>query len=250
MSALLVCTFIRADLTQWHDMPNGKLMHESCIHQHDQPFEVLADDRVKLANGTIIEYGACPYEAKNRPGTIASAHAAQNAPLSYYSDWVAYAKNPHASGVGGMTSDWIVPEAPTSRGPAPPLIASSIYIFNGIEDGMGIRDNASVILQPVLQYGKSGCLLNPAKQHDWYLTSYLVTGAGRAHCGTNLGPLSPGEKVRGTMTLLGTADGDGSAQRAAPVGARARSDAARAEAAAADPADSAHIPLRMPLSRR
>eukprot|EP00661_Eupelagonemidae_sp_cell13_P001338 gene1338-3227_t len=202
-------------VTQWHDMPNGKLMHESCIHQHDQPFQVLADDSVKLANGTVIVYGPCPHAARNRRGGLGRSEAAAppSAPLAYYSDWVAYAKNPHASGVGGMSSDWTMPDAPTSRGPAPPLIASSIYLFNDLEDGMGTRDNASVILQPVLQYGKSGCLLNPAKQHDWYFTSYLVTGAGRAHCGANLGPLSPGEKVRGTMTLLdaGGADGDGTA---------------------------------------
>jgi len=101
-----------------------------------------------------------------------------------------------------MSSDFVVPEPPTSRGPAPPLIASSIYIFNGLEDGTGHAGNASVILQPVLQFGKSGCILKPSKLKDWYFTSYLVTGAGRAHCGTNLGPLSPGEKLRGTMTLL------------------------------------------------
>ena len=115
-------------------------------------------------------------------------------------------------GVGLLSSDWLVPTKPTSRGPAPPLIASSIYLFNGVEDGGGEHGNASVILQPVLQFGKSGCL-HIGKLTDWYLTSYAVSGAGRAFCGPSLGPLKPGEAVRGTMTLLpprgstGAADG-------------------------------------------
>ena len=55
-------------------------------------------------------------------------------------------------------------------GPAPPLISSSIYLFNGLEDGGGVPGKASLILQPVLSYGKSGCLINPLHFGDWYLT--------------------------------------------------------------------------------
>ena len=56
---------------------------------------------------------------------------------------------------------------------------SSIYLFNGLEDGAGHAGNASLILQPVLSYGKSGCILSPTNWGQWNLVSYLVSGSGR-----------------------------------------------------------------------
>ena len=194
---------IAADV--WHDMPGGKQVHGSCIHHFDQPFTVLSSGAVHLQNGTTIHHPPCPHKPRSaRPSALTAAPAPTPA-LGYYSSWVAYAQAAHADGLGYLSSDFVVPEPPTSRGPAPPLVASSIYLFNGLEDGMGHAGNGSVILQPVLQFGKSGCLTNPLKHKDWYLTSYLVNGAGRAYCGANVGPLKPGEALRGAMTLL---DGD------------------------------------------
>jgi hypothetical protein len=57
------------------------------------------------------------------------------------------------------------------------------YPVSLFQDGGGVSGAASLILQPVLQYGKSGCVHNPLMYDDWYLTSYLVTGSGRAYCG-------------------------------------------------------------------
>lgn len=65
----------------------------------------------------------------------------------------------------------------------------------GLEDGGGHSGEASLILQPVLSYGKSGCVLNPLHFADWWLTSFYVSGSGRAHCGKNVGPLDQGERV-------------------------------------------------------
>ena len=104
--------------------------------------------------------------------------------LGYYSDWSVYAKavelKDHFS---FLTSKWIVPETPKSTGPAG---MSSVYYFNGLEDGSGTHGNASFILQPVLQYGKSGCVIDPLLWHQWHLSAYLVDGDGRAHCGPRL----------------------------------------------------------------
>jgi hypothetical protein len=103
-----------------------------------------------------------------------------------------------------MYSEFAVPSYPKSRGPAG---LSSVYIFNGLEDGGGHTGKASLILQPVLQIGKSGCLLNPLNYNQYWLTSYMVTGAGRAYCGKKLGPLKEGERLGAKMSLVDKASG-------------------------------------------
>ena len=95
-----------------------------------------------------------------------------------------------------MSSTWQVPPAPSSRGP---LGLSSVYLFNGLEDSGGKRDTASMIMQPVLQYGKSGCVLDPLSWDAWHWIAYLVSGSGRAHCGRIL-KVRVGETVVGNMS--------------------------------------------------
>jgi hypothetical protein len=97
-----------------------------------------------------------------------------------------------------MSSKWTVPPNPTKWGPAG---LSSVYIFNGLEDGGGVHGAASLILQPVVQFGKSGCLNDPILWHEWHLTSYLVDGNGRAHCGKRI-YVAPGDIVFAGMVLV------------------------------------------------
>ena len=73
-----------------------------------------------------------------------------------------------------------------------------------LEDGSGHHGDASFILQPVLQYGKSGCVLDPLKWHSWHFIAFLVDGSGRAHCGSTL-QVEEGETLVGNMTLQNTA---------------------------------------------
>jgi len=116
--------------------------------------------------------------------------------LRYYSDWVAYAFT--TGDFGYMSSEWVVPKAPTSHGPVPGM--SSTYLFNGLEDGGGVHGKSSYILQPVLSYGKSGCIINPIDFFHWYLISFSVTGSGRAYCGKRIA-VKEGERVKGVMQL-------------------------------------------------
>jgi len=96
-----------------------------------------------------------------------------------------------------MSSQWTVPANPAKRGPAG---LSSIYIFNGLEDGGGQHGNATLILQPVLQFGKSGCVKDPLLWGEWHLSAYHVSGAGRAYCGSVL-RVKEGDVVVGTMSM-------------------------------------------------
>merc|ERR1712232_35169 len=77
---------------------------------------------------------------------------------------------------------------------------SSAYFFNGLEDGAGVHGKATYVLQPVLTYGKSGCIIDPVNFFQWHFVSFSVTGAGRAYCGKRLS-VKEGESIRGIMKL-------------------------------------------------
>ena len=189
---LLLSLFSSSHASDWLEMPDGKLYHVSCVHHHEQNFHVehIEGDgsTVVKEDGTKTFLPPCAYPTRTRTNEV-----------SYYSDWSVYAETTSDSTgypYNFMTSAWQVPPAPTSRGP---LGLSSVYLFNGLEDGAGKRGNASLILQPVLQFGKSGCLLNPLDWGNWWITGYLVDGNGRAHCGKTI-KVQPNDTVVGNMT--------------------------------------------------
>ena len=99
----------------WWPMPNGMMVHESCIH----PWEEAHLERL---------HEPCEFE----PYPIANT-TGERGNKGYYSGWSVYAQTTHSAGFGNLSSAWNVPAKPTSRGPAPPLISSSIYLFNGLE---------------------------------------------------------------------------------------------------------------------
>lgn len=105
--------------------------------------------------------------------------------FSYYSGWVAYAGHVTTEEVDHFTSSWDVPPAPSFN----PL--TTLFFFNGLEDK---PHDASLILQPVLQYGFSGC----GGGAHWTLTSFMVSSSGRAHCGKRL-RVHEGDQVVGDM---------------------------------------------------
>lgn len=65
------------------------------------------------------------------------------ATVSKDSDWVAYAEK-ETKDISFLSSKWEVPPAPKDHGPAG---LSSVYIFNGLEDGNGQHGTASYIMQ-------------------------------------------------------------------------------------------------------
>lgn len=170
-------------------MPDGFSYHGSCVHRHGRfAFERLPGGRTRVVEDGHDEgevFDACTFDRV--PTTSVSSP-------DYYSDWSVYAQSAGPA-YNYMTSTWQVPPAPKSRGP---LGLSSVYLFNGLEDGAGHHGNASLILQPVLLFGKSGCLLNPASWGEWHVGSYLVDGNGRAHCGEHF-QVKPNQTVVGTM---------------------------------------------------
>lgn len=198
----LLVAYVTPAIATWQQMPNGMYYHEECIHQFEDHFHVtrFADGHTEVSTATAerTSLPPCPHKPRHASSLEGELNASSGSEVSYYSAWSVYAKMGRTAGFGSMSSTWTVPDAPTARGP---LGQSSVYLFNGLEDGGGHTGASTLILQPVLQYGKSGCLLNPLKWSNWWLTSYMVDGSGRAFCGKNLGPLRQGEEVLGVMTM-------------------------------------------------
>lgn len=190
-----------SDIWQPFPTPQGIVyIHKDCIHHVADTFHVAAvhgeGDNLTTPDGSSV-MPPCPHE----PRRLESSQKVDE--VKYYSDWAAYAVDTHSGGYGYMSSDWKVPKAPSSTGPVPGI--SSSYLFNGLEDGMATRGQASYIMQPVLSYGKSGCIINPLSFFQWHLVSFYVTGAGRAYCGAKMA-VKEGEIVRGSMALDGSSN--------------------------------------------
>eukprot|EP00440_Ansanella_granifera_P072570 gb/GFBE01078747.1/.p1 GENE.gb/GFBE01078747.1/~~gb/GFBE01078747.1/.p1 ORF type:complete len:305 (+),score=54.50 gb/GFBE01078747.1/:1-915(+) len=172
-------------------MPDGRDYPEECIMRLEEGHRVEslaeAGDVLVKPSGERVELPPC-----NR-----SAHADAGSPLlgrvNYFSSWVVDTVSVHDS-ITMMESTWTVPKAPESRGPVPGM--SSAYLFNGLENGAGVRGKATMILQPVLSHGKSGCVFSPLA--GWVFTAFQVTAAGRAYCGPNVG-VQEGDQLVGRM---------------------------------------------------
>merc|ERR1712216_371298 len=106
----------------YHSMPGGFDYHESCIHRMDDGASI-SEHELSLP----CQYRPRPSSSSGKRSGSTSGQRPGNSSVGYYSDWAAYAVSAHTQGWGGMTSEWEVPSAPVSRGPAPPLISSSIY---------------------------------------------------------------------------------------------------------------------------
>lgn len=111
-------------------MPDGKLYHKSCIHIHDDHFNLERVDGGSMINGQLHE--PCKFE----PRMQVREQLDEN-DLTYYSDWSVYAQMVEKTKrFSEMTGVWQVPPNPKTTGPAG---MSSDYIFNGLEDGGGVR---------------------------------------------------------------------------------------------------------------
>lgn len=174
-------------------MFDGRDYPEECVHWLSE------GDRLEtgaVGGGDILVRGADGVRVELPPCPGARGERAEHRGVSYYSDYIVETVAVHEP-IGLMVSNWTVPKAPASRGPLPGM--SSAYLFNGLEDGGGVRGKSSLILQPVLSYGKSGCVLNPLA--GWHFTSFKVTDAGRAYCGKSIS-VREGDLLQGRMELV------------------------------------------------
>ena len=104
------------------------------------------------------------------------------------SGWIAYAgwTNNTGTPVSLLKTAWTVPPAPTTQS------GQTVFLFNGIE-------NATMILQPVLQWGVSAA----GGGNFWAIGSWYASGPGGHSFYSSLTQVAPGTQLVGTMTLTG-----------------------------------------------
>jgi hypothetical protein len=179
-------------------MPNGKYYHESCVHQYSSHFNITETPSHFIVDNEKYDK-ACEYAIVSdinnsdvdiaKPATSESRNL-DNVEATYYSSWVAYASSTQKTTYTSLTSSFTVPPPPTDY-----KRITSVFLFNGLQDkptGMG----ANYILQPVLQYGKSGC----GGGNYWSIAAFYVSGSGRAYCGKTI-KVDEGDVINANMTL-------------------------------------------------
>lgn len=176
----------------WVQVP-GQLTRPDCVHQipaganveiSDDP---RAGDNVTLNGEVIAHYDPCP------EAPIDTRHPG-HAPGPTGNGWVEHSQwdVPLKSGdnIDWLQGYWQVPTSPETNG-------ALIYFFNGLEPQV---NPASLILQPVLQYGVS-----PAGGGDyWAIAGWLV---GSNTYASTLLVVNPGDLIIGT-TYQTSASGD------------------------------------------
>lgn len=83
-----------------------------------------------------------------------------------------------------MTTDWVVPELPTSAG------EQVVYFWPGFK--ATAPEMGYPVLQPVMQYGQDG-------KHSWQLQSWFVHGDANVAVTGPAVDLSPGDKITSSM---------------------------------------------------
>jgi hypothetical protein len=125
-----------------------------------------------------------------RPGNVANGEPtpAADAVPSLGSGWIAYAgwTNNTGTPVSLLKTAWTVPPAPTTQS------GQTVFLFNGIE-------NATMILQPVLQWGVSAA----GGGSYWAIGSWYASGPAGHSFYSSLTQVAPGAQLVGTMTLTG-----------------------------------------------
>lgn len=187
--ALLAAPCLASPPVGYVSMP-GQFIHASCVHQ--------------TSGETIPDENPDPCPFPSLPSSSAQAFlsspeapvAAQASRSLYYSSWVTWAGySSKEEDITSFSSSWIVPPAPVDY-----LFVTTLFFFNGLQDA-GIGEGANYILQPVLQYGKSGC----GGGNYWSAAAFYVSASGRAYCGKTF-KVSAGDELYGSM---GRNDADG-----------------------------------------
>ncbi|WP_046158642.1 hypothetical protein [Chromobacterium vaccinii] len=162
----------------------GGFRHPSLVHHVDCDHEVHHSATSKrLRNMRTNEFRILKEEMV-LPGEVPA----------FGRGWICYTfwMNETGSPITAFKTSWEVPPEPTTQG------QQTIFLFNGI-DPMNV---SSSILQPVLQWGRSGAGGGPF----WSISSWYVAGDGHAYH-TDLMRVDVGERLVGLISLADSQDG-------------------------------------------
>lgn len=180
------------------DVPPGYVVtpfgyfHPSCVRTIARSDVLLADGRIKHADGTSAPVRTCAYarymqngrriEPGMPPQAIAAPLDGRKTVPPEADGWLEASWYHDAAPFGGISADWLVPSAPTLD------IGQVLYYFPGLED----YENIVTILQPVLGW-------NAFNDHGWTIASWNCCRGGNADHSVPE-PTATGNLIVGTIS--------------------------------------------------
>jgi hypothetical protein len=175
------------------DVPKGYVItpfgyfHPSCVLKIEEEETLLADGRVRHANGMVdANVPVCNYPHYTPTGVLvpADVREASGAYEPIIHGWLEYVSATTSTSYGEITATWTVPPPPTTND------GQTLFFFPGLED---INDIIS-ILQPVLQFGQSAA----GGGNYWAVASWNCCISGVMWY-SPLRKVSPGDTILGEI---------------------------------------------------
>jgi len=159
--------------------------HPSCVREVKTGQTLLADGRIRFADGTeetVTPFCAFPRYAPT--GEIISEGLENPGPLYISWDWIEAGQiSTQTSSYGEITANWTVPPTPTSND------GQTLFFFPGFED----INNVQLIIQPVLGWNDGQSGVGP-----WNIASWNCCPSGTANYSTPV-TVNTGDKILGLI---------------------------------------------------
>ena len=161
---------------RFYQWPNGAVIMPIESGSYKEHFHV------RLPNGSTVDH---VIPVQDEGGNDHDRRQAEEP--DYYSGWVEYSGYEASGNVTRMYAKWTVPPPPPHYN-----ILTTVFLFAGLEANN--QHTSTDIIQPVLQYGHSGC----GGGNHWSAASFYVAGI-TAHCGKTL-RVETGDVIEASMT--------------------------------------------------
>ncbi len=156
--------------------------HPSCVREIKETEAVLADGRIRFANGTEeANVPFCNYARYSASGEM----VVQGVKPPYISwDWIEAGQvSTNSTSYGEIKATWTVPPTPTSND------GQTLFFFPGFED----IDNVQLIIQPVLGWNDGQSHVGP-----WNIASWNCCPSGTANYSTPV-TVNVGDEIQGLI---------------------------------------------------
>lgn len=159
--------------------------HPSCVREIKKGETVLADGRIRFADGTEETVAPfCGFPRYAPTGELVVEGPANPGPLYISWTWIEAGQvSTNSSSYGELTATWTVPPTPKSND------GQTLFFFPGFMD----INNVQLIIQPVLGWNDGQQGVGP-----WNIASWNCCPSGTANYSTPV-TVTPGHKILGTI---------------------------------------------------
>ena len=162
--------------------------HPSCVRQAKDGETVLADGRIRFADGTEETIAPfCSFPRYTAQGELVVEGSANPGPLDISWSWIESGQVVTSTTYDAVMAAWTVPQTPTSND------GQTLFFFPALTHNHLTPPNEEPIIQPVLGWndGQSGA-------GPWNIASWNCCPAGMTW-NSNPVTVSPGDQIQGTV---------------------------------------------------